>query len=125
MAKDDADFEALVALAPQHDTILRALRQLVMTVHPATVETVRLGDRAVTWGHGQRKMKDGYAYAQPHARHVNLGFYQGAELPDPAGLLEGVGKALRHVKIGAMSDVGTPALQELIIVARDHRRATL
>jgi hypothetical protein len=31
--------------------------------------------------------------------HVNVGFFLGAGLPDPGGLLEGSGKAMRHVKL--------------------------
>jgi len=31
--------------------------------------------------------------------HVNVGFFQGAGLPDPAGLLQGSGKCMRHVKL--------------------------
>ena len=38
-------------------------------------------------------MIDGYAYILPHAGWVNLGFYKGAELPDPKALLEGTGRA--------------------------------
>ena len=55
----------------------------------STVETVRLGDNAATYGVGPKKMTDGYASIMPMRGYVNLGFYQGAVLADPERLLEG------------------------------------
>lgn len=40
-----------------------------------------------------------FAYVDAFRSHVNVGFFRGAELPDPAGLLEGAGKLGRHVKL--------------------------
>jgi hypothetical protein len=41
--------------------------------------------------------------------HVNVGFFRGAELFDPNGLLEGTGKFIRHVKLRPDTKVdGTP-----------------
>lgn len=40
-----------------------------------------------------------FAYVGAFKAHVNLGFFHGAELDDPAGLLEGSGKFMRHVKL--------------------------
>jgi hypothetical protein len=118
-------FEDIAALAPQHAPVLAAIRMLVKDVHPDAVETVRLGDRAVTWGWGPAKMKEGYVYALPYISHVNLGFYQGADLPDPEHRMEGEGKNLRHIKIRAREDLDAPAIRQLIEAARDKRRAAL
>jgi len=49
--------------------------------------------------------------------HVNLGFFQGATLPDPAGLLEGTGRFMRHVKLKANTDLDRPSLEALITAA--------
>jgi hypothetical protein len=48
---------------------------------------------------------------------VTFGFLRGTSLPDPAGLLEGTGKNLRHVKLHTAEDVSKPALQKLIAAA--------
>jgi hypothetical protein len=48
-----------------------------------------------------------------------VGFFQGASLPDPAGLLEGTGKAMRHVKLRPGRDVDAAALEALVDAA--HR----
>ena len=63
-----------------------------------------------------------FAYVNAFAAHVNVGFYFGAMLPDPAALLQGVGKRMRHVKLRWGEPVNEPALSELIAAAyRDIR----
>ena len=54
----------------------------------------------------------------------NLGFNQGAELPDPTGLLEGPGKTLRHTKIAEPDKLEQPALRTLLEAAAAYRMAT-
>lgn len=105
--------------------VARRLREIVFEVHPEAVEVVRLGDRAATYGLGPRKMSEGYCYVLPHTRWVNLGFYMGAELPDPDGLLEGTGAKLRHVKVRTLDAADTPAVRALIGSALAERRAAL
>jgi hypothetical protein len=55
-----------------------------------------------------------FAYVNAFRSHVNVGFHFGAELPDPAGLLEGSGKRMRHVKLKPGAAVNTTALRRLI-----------
>ncbi len=84
---------------PQVQALAMAARGLIRRIHSGVVEVGRPGDGAVTFGLGPRKMKDGYAYLAPHQNWVNLGFYHGALLDDPGALLQGTGKAMRHVKL--------------------------
>ena len=49
--------------------------------------------------------------------HVTFGFLRGTSLPDPAGLLEGTGKNLRHVKLRTAEDLQEPAVRKLIEAA--------
>ncbi|HEX3892251.1 MAG TPA: DUF1801 domain-containing protein [Terracidiphilus sp.] len=49
--------------------------------------------------------------------HVNVAFFQGASLPDPAHLLQGTGKFMRHVKLRPGADVSPAALHALIKAA--------
>jgi hypothetical protein len=48
---------------------------------------------------------------------VNVGFFRGAELADPKGILEGTGKFMRHVKLGPGHDCDAAALSRLISTA--------
>ena len=118
-------FEDLLAIteAPVQP-IAKALRQKVFEVDPNACEVVSLGDRAATYGVGPRKMIDGYAYILPHKRWVNLGFYQGADLPDPERLLEGTGAKMRHVKVHSLQDVDRPAVRTLLEAALGLRQAS-
>ncbi len=118
-------FEDVVAAAPEHGDMLRAVRKLVEEVHPSAYEVASRKELSVWWGWGDGKMKQGYAYVMPHKAHVNLGFFQGVALPDPARLLEGTGKNLRHVKLQDVKAVATPAIRALLIAARDERKTTL
>ena len=58
-----------------------------------------------------------FGYVNVFTSHVNVGFYQGAGLPDPAGLLQGTGKRMRHVKLRLGISIDTKALGRLIEAA--------
>ncbi|MDJ0961943.1 MAG: DUF1801 domain-containing protein [Acidimicrobiia bacterium] len=105
--------------------IAERLRTLVFEIDPESVEVVRLGDRAATYGVGPKKMSEGYAYVLPYSNWVNLGFYRGADLPDPDGLLEGTGARMRHVKIRSIADADTPAIRTLIRAAITERESAV
>ncbi len=58
-----------------------------------------------------------FAYVNTFRSHVNVGFFHGAELEDPAGLLEGSGKRMRHVKLRPGCELNEAALGHLIDAA--------
>ena len=58
-----------------------------------------------------------FVYVNAFKAHVNVGFFRGAEIADPKGLLEGSGKFMRHVKLRPGSDFDDVALRELIRTA--------
>lgn len=58
-----------------------------------------------------------FCYVNAFTAHVNVGFFLGAELPDPNGLLEGTGKFMRHVKLRPEHEVDARALKHLIEAA--------
>jgi hypothetical protein len=81
------------------------VRELLHDGHP----TACVGDAA-------------FGYVNAFTVHVNVGFFHGAALDDPAGLLEGGGKRMRHVKLRWAQPVNAAALSELIVEAyRDIR----
>jgi hypothetical protein len=64
-----------------------------------------------------------FGYVNAFKAHASVGFFRGATLPDPAGLLEGTGKHMRHVKIRPGRDFDAAALSALIDAAyRDMGR---
>ena len=118
-------FEEVLAASGGLAPVLTVVRDLVRELHPDAVETASRKELTVTWGFPGGKMKAAYAYARPYKAHVNLGFFQGAHLPDPAGLLEGTGKTLRHIKLRLPEEALAPPIRDLIAAARDERRTAL
>ena len=55
-----------------------------------------------------------WGYVNAFKSHVNVGFFYGSELPDPAGMLEGSGKRMRHVKLKPGATINSAALRKLI-----------
>jgi hypothetical protein len=58
-----------------------------------------------------------FGYVNVFTAHVNVGFFQGAGLADPARLLEGSGKFMRHVKLRPGTDTDAASLSRLIETA--------
>ena len=66
-----------------------------------------------------------FAYVDTFTGHVNVGFFRGAQLADPAGLLAGSGKRMRHVKLRPDVAVDEAALRALIVAAYEDIKARL
>lgn len=106
-------------------------------------QPIRLGSMARRWFTQMRQcgpdvrelMHDGcptvcvedapFAYVNAFTAHVNVGFFHGPSLPDPAGLLEGTGKYMRHVKVRPGLPLDREALEALITAAYRDIRARL
>lgn len=58
-----------------------------------------------------------FGYVNAFRAHVNVGFFHGASLPDPTGLLEGNGRYMRHVKLRPGQSLDASALQALVSAA--------
>ena len=58
-----------------------------------------------------------FGYVNVFTAHMNVGFFQGAGLADPAGLLQGNGRYMRHVKLRPESPIDAGALRSLIEAA--------
>ncbi len=64
-----------------------------------------------------------FGYVNAFTAHASVGFFHGATLADPAGLLEGTGKRMRHVKLRPGKELDVDALGDLIDAAyHDIRR---
>lgn len=66
-----------------------------------------------------------FGYVDAFTSHVNVGFFRGAELNDPSGLLEGTGKYMRHVKLRPDRAIDDTALGDLIAAAYADMRHRL
>ena len=66
-----------------------------------------------------------FGYVNAFKAHANVGFFHGAVLADPTGLLQGSGKRMRHVKLSPGKDLDDAALSNLIAAAYADIRARL
>jgi hypothetical protein len=106
--KDDLE-KILENHAPVVRSLVDSLQRIVKGAAPNLSEEVKTG-----WGNIVYKQNGVVCAISPHRQHVNLYFYKGASLSDSEGLLEGTGKALRHVKIFKPEDIREEALTQLI-----------
>ena len=94
----------LGAIAERWFNVMRGcgpdVREVLHDVHP----TACVGDAA-------------FAYVDAFQAHVNTGFFRGSQIADPARLLEGAGKSMRHVKLSPGRQVDAAALTTLIEAA--------
>src|SRR4051812_25371363 len=78
---------------PALKDVVSAVRRLVRKAVPASAESVN------PWGLPTFEQQGPFCVLMVGKRHVSLGFALGTSLPDPARLLEGAGKSMRHVKL--------------------------
>jgi hypothetical protein len=92
----------------KNQKLITALAGIVKKTAPQLTQTVK-------WGQGcfaSEGVPKAYIHAEPD--HVQFGFYAGAALDDPEGLLVGKGKHVRHVKVFSTRDIPRDALVALL-----------
>jgi hypothetical protein len=89
-------------VGPCHETVFPVYQNNVISILYSTTE---------------KRMKDNICLVVVYRDHVNLMFPRGVDLKDPRGLLEGSGKAMRHVKMLSSADVSRPGVRALITQA--------
>jgi len=92
-------------IGPCHETIFPVYQNSVISILYSTTE---------------KRMKDNVCLVVIYRDHVNLMFPRGVDMKDPRGLLEGAGKAMRHVKIRALADTKRPGVRDLIEQAKER-----
>jgi hypothetical protein len=92
----------------KNQKLIRALRKFVKRAAPRLDESVKWGNGC--WLNGKAPV----AYVYSDADWVQFGFFRGASLDDPKGLLEGKGQYVRHVKVRKSADIDEKAFGALL-----------
>ena len=100
--------EYLADQAPKNRSTIRSLRKFVEREAPKLQESVKWGNGC--WLKGETPVA--YVYSAPD--HVQFGFFGGARLKDPKGLLRGNGKFVRHIRLLKPSEIDEPAFRALL-----------
>ena len=90
-----------------HVDALRIIRALVARHAPAATLSIK-------WGQPVWEHKGPMAFARPAKNHLTFGFWRGAELKDPDGVLEGDGDRMRHVKITSAEHAYSLPLEDFV-----------
>ena len=80
------------ALPDGHRQVAQRIRALVAEVAPAASVSIK-------WAQPVWDTNGPFAYLKPFPITINLGFWRGADLSDPDGLLTGDGIRMRHLRI--------------------------
>jgi hypothetical protein len=102
---------------PNVATLTLALREMVLEEAPEASESICKGYAVAIAFSFNGRLKDAFCHIAAYTHHVNLGFNQGATMPDPKGVLRGTGKAIRHIRIGDQTDLAAPFLPRYIQAA--------
>ncbi len=97
-----------------------ALREIILEEAPDASESIYQVYTVAIWFGFSGKMKDMFCYITTNAGHVNLGFPRGASLSDPNRVLEGDGKAMRHIKFRSLRDVERAFVRRYIQAAMEQ-----
>jgi hypothetical protein len=76
------------------------------------------------YGATERVIADGICNISVFAKHVTLGFPRGTDLDDPAGVLQGAGKTMRHITVKRLSDLDQPEIRAYLRQARKRAGLT-
>jgi hypothetical protein len=99
--------------SPEVQAAAHAIAGVVMAEFADAVVHFDRGDGLLAVGRTSA-MSDLLFALIPHGRWVNLQLADGAVLPDPAGLIEGTGKRIRHVKIHSADLAASDAVREIV-----------
>lgn len=120
------EFDALLERhTPEVREVFLAMRALVAELLPDATQQLDLPDRLLAFGFGPPggvRIRDLAVALIPHTAHANVQLADGALLDDPAGIVEGTGKRIRHVKCRSLADVSRPALRALLDQQAARRR---
>ncbi|MBI1764035.1 MAG: DUF1801 domain-containing protein [Acidobacteria bacterium] len=102
-----------------------ALREVVLSEAPTANEFIYDAYNAVAIAFTfTDKWLEGFCHIAVYRRYVNLGFQRGAELDDPAGVLKGTGKLIRHFRIAETDDLKQPHIRQYLCAAIQHNKQT-
>lgn len=87
--------------------VAQRLRSIVLDAAPDSQEAIKWAQPVYSFG-------GPFAYFKAFKNSVNFGFWRGAEMEDPYGVLVGTGDKMRHVKISSIEDVDEQVLTDFV-----------
>ena len=97
----------LASLEPPLRPIAESLRRLILDADSELSESIK-------WSNPTFEKGGKVCYLAATKAYVSLGFFNGAALTDPEGIIEGSGKKMRHVKVRNFSDIRSELLSSWV-----------
>jgi hypothetical protein len=97
----------IARLDPAQRALATTLRELVRAAVPQATE-------AFKWSQPVFEQAGPICWIKAHKAHVTLGFWRGMQLPSGAGVIEGSGDKMGHIKLRAASDIRPPLFKKLL-----------
>lgn len=121
MKKPRSADEVLQLCPPDAQVLADKARRLLLKLLPEAEETVDPTASVLSYGYGPgyRGMICTLLLSKSG---VKIGFVHGAELADPAGILEGSGKKHKYIQLKTASDLNRAGVKQLIEAAYAARR---
>lgn len=105
----------MAALEPGLRHTAAELRRLVLDACPDFTESIK-------WGNPVYELSGKVCYLGATKAYVSLGFFNGAALHDPDGIIEGTGKKMRHVKVRDLNETARKQLTSYVKEAAELDR---
>ena len=97
----------LAELDPSLREIAQALRALILEAVPDLRESIK-------WNTPNYAKGGNVCYLASNKGYINFGFFNGAGLPNPDGLIEGTGEKMRHIKVRRPEDIRPQVFASLV-----------
>jgi len=88
--------------------------EIVSKVRNIILKTAPEADEAIKWAQPVYSVNGPFAYIKAFKNSVNFGFWRGVDIQDPAGLLQGTGEKMRHVKLLSLEDINEPTYIDFV-----------
>src|SRR5262245_34806430 len=95
--------------------VVTELRRVVDTAAPAATSTIK-------WAQPVWESNGPFAYVKAFSRSVNIGFWRGSQLDDPAGILEGDGDRMKHISLRQGDELRSADLSSFVRQAVELNR---
>lgn len=90
---------------------------VVTTLHKLVMEAAPTAKGTIKWAQPVYEENGPICYIKDFKGHVNFGFWRGAEMADPHGILQGDGDRMRHINLTGVQDIKPDLFKELVRTA--------
>jgi hypothetical protein len=108
--------EYIIKLEKSKGEIVSKIRKIILDSAPDAKESIK-------WAQPVYEINGPFAYIKAFKNDVNFGFWRGADIIDPEGILQGSGEKMRHIKLRSLTDINEKLFVDFIRQAIELNRS--